>query len=278
MKTRLLIALMFICSISFGQNVTGNYVRSRTVYYTDTTYIPTGTEPEGTSYWDSSDSMVKTVLKNREIYEWGKLQGLINVANKEADSTGQTIFWDGDSSYFDVGFLGINSIEHLRDTLESHLGSINANTQAIKDTASQIRADISTNEKDSIYDANSAQWLLNGDTIPEITSTGLTSVEYDNLQSDLTGNTVNNTVTWDIDGSGIITSAISSSGTVAFTNPRVNKTVCVVLTISSGATLTWPASAKILAGSATLADGTFYVYMHCISSTLYTVSITQEGE
>lgn len=107
-----------------------------------TGYIPTGTEPEGTSYWDSSDSTVKTVLKNREIYEWGKLQGLINVANKEADSTGQTIFWDGDSSYFDVGFLGINSIEHLRDTLESHLGSINANTQAIKDTASQIRADI----------------------------------------------------------------------------------------------------------------------------------------
>jgi hypothetical protein len=79
MKTRLLIALMFVCSISFGQNVTGNYVRSRTVYYSDTTYTPTGTEPTGTSYWDKEEGSFSDVLEN----------GVIGQRYKEIFATGQ---------------------------------------------------------------------------------------------------------------------------------------------------------------------------------------------
>lgn len=125
----------------------------------------------------------------------------------------------------------------------------------------------------TLENGNSVSWKDSVGT----SGSGLTSVEYDNLETDLTGNTTNNTVTWDIDGSGIITCSLSSSGTIVFSNPKVNKYLCVVLTLSSGATLTWPASAKILDGSATLGDGTFYVYIHCISSSLYIVSITKEA-
>lgn len=101
-------------------------------------------------------------------------------------------------------------------------------------------------------------------------------VDYANLDETLKQNTTNSTLTWDVSGSGIITCSRSSSGTVAFSNPQVNKYFCVVLTLISGATITWPSSAKILAGSATLGDGTFYIYIHCISSSIYTVSITSE--
>ncbi len=131
---------------------------------------------------------------------------------------------------------------------------------------------------DSIYDANSAQWLHNGDTIPEISvGGGLTSVEYDNLETDLIGTVTNNTWTWNVDGAPVIYCSMSSSGTVSFSNPRVNKFFMVRLTLSSGATPTWPASAEIQDGSATLADGTFNVYIHCVSSSIYIVSITKEA-
>lgn len=67
MKNRLLILLMFFSTVSIGQNVVGNYVKTRTVFYSDTTYTPTGTEPIGTSYWDETNKTFSDVLGNNVI-------------------------------------------------------------------------------------------------------------------------------------------------------------------------------------------------------------------
>ncbi|MDH5524535.1 MAG: hypothetical protein OEY01_11165 [Desulfobulbaceae bacterium] len=100
-------------------------------------------------------------------------------------------------------------------------------------------------------------------------------IEYANLSVNLTDSLVNNTLTWDISGKPLIY-CTPSTGTVAFSNPQVNKSITIILTLSS-ATLTWPATAKILDGSATLADGTFFIYIHCISTSIFTISITKEA-
>jgi hypothetical protein len=146
-------------------------------------------------------------------------------------------------------------------------------------TYTQMRGEIS----DSIAGLSSG-----GDGITaltgEVTASGTGSVaatvadnviDYGNVDETLKSSTTNNTLTWDFSANGIIF-CTPSSGTVSFSNYQVNKSITVVLTLS-GATISWPASAKILDGSATLEDGTFYVYIHCISSSIFTVSITKEA-
>lgn len=146
-------------------------------------------------------------------------------------------------------------------------------------TYTQMRGEIS----DSITGLSSGG---NGITAltGEVTASGTGSVvatvsdnviDYGNVDETLKSSTTNNTLTWDISANGIIF-CTPSSGTVSFSNYQVNKSITVVLTLS-GATISWPASAKILEGSATLEDGTFYVYIHCISSSIFTVSITKEA-
>lgn len=135
--------------------------------------------------------------------------------------------------------------------------------------------------KEEITEADTTRWGETKTHTGEVTGSDILTVadgviDYANIDSTLTDSITNNTLAWDISSSGIIY-CTPSTGTVSFSNPQVNKSITVVLTLSGGATLTWPSTAKILDGSATLGDGTFYVYIHCISDTIYTVSITKEA-
>lgn len=102
-------------------------------------------------------------------------------------------------------------------------------------------------------------------------------VDYDNLDETLKQSVVENGDTWDFSGSGVIVAARSANVTLIFDNKTVNKYLAVKLTLSSSAVITWPAEAIILDGSATLEDGIFYIYLHCVATDEVTVSITKEA-
>ena len=51
----------------------------------------------------------------------------------------------------------------------------------------------------------------------------------------------------------------------------------VVLTITSFTSLSVPAEIHVLNGSADFADGTFYLYIHCIGTNNFTMTIIQEA-
>jgi len=103
------------------------------------------------------------------------------------------------------------------------------------------------------------------------------AITYSKVAVNLTDTIVDNDLSWDFSGKPIIYSAVTGGGTIAISNAQVNKTICVVLTISSFTSVTVPAAIKTLAGSADFADGTFYLYIHCIGTNLFTMSVIQEA-
>lgn len=100
-------------------------------------------------------------------------------------------------------------------------------------------------------------------------------VDYGNVATTLTDTIVDNDLSWDFSGKPIIYSSVTGGGTIAITNAQVNKTICVVLTISSFTSVTVPSEIVTLNGSADFADGSFYIYIHCIGTNLFTMSVTQ---
>jgi len=101
-------------------------------------------------------------------------------------------------------------------------------------------------------------------------------VAYSNVSDSLKASATDNDLDWDFAAKGIYIASKAVNDTITFSNLQVNKCLKAKLTISSGAVITWPAIVKILDGSATLGDGTFYVYMDCWASNEVVVSITKE--
>jgi hypothetical protein len=103
-------------------------------------------------------------------------------------------------------------------------------------------------------------------------------VDYANVDETLKDTIVDNDVSWDMSAHSIVYSAVSGAiGTIAISNAQVNKTMLVVLAITSFTSLTVPAEIHVLNGSATFADGTFYLYIHCIGTNNFTMTIIQEA-
>lgn len=205
-------------------------------------------------------------------YGWGN-HALANYLT-QVDTTATNIV-DANWRAYIANHTGLGTVV---TSVNTQTGDVVLNTSHISEVTNlyYTEARVAAN---SAVAANTAK-VTNATHTGEVTgSTTLTIadnvVAYSNVSDSLKSSATNNTLTWDISANGIIY-CTPSTGTVSFTNEQVNKTLCVVLTLSS-ATITWPATAKILDGSATLADGTFYVYIHCISSTIFTVSITKEA-
>jgi len=93
------------------------------------------------------------------------------------------------------------------------------------------------------------------------------SVTYTKLASGLVSSVSSNTGAYDFSTSGIVIVALSTNTSITFTNLQLNKTLKMKLTISGGATITFPAYCIKMTGSQTLGDGTFYLYFDCWNAT-----------
>nr|WP_319266065.1 hypothetical protein [uncultured Draconibacterium sp.] len=102
------------------------------------------------------------------------------------------------------------------------------------------------------------------------------SVGYAEVGTELKQSVTNNTLAWDLAGSGIIFSAVSSTGTISFTDYDIAKSTIIRLTISGGADISWPSTAKIQEGSKALGDGTFNIVVTPLSSTIFIVTISKD--
>lgn len=152
--------------------------------------------------------------------------------------------------------LGVNSITSSRisdfDTEVSNNTSVTANTAKVTNATH-------TGE-------------VTGSTALTVSSS---VIDYDNVATDLKGSITDNDLAWDYDAAGIVYSSITGGGTIALTNGQINKTLLVVLTVSSFTSITIPAEIHVLGGTIE-ADGTYYLYLHCIGTNNYTLSIQTE--
>jgi hypothetical protein len=96
---------------------------------------------------------------------------------------------------------------------------------------------------------------------------GSASVDYTKIAVGMTQSTSSNAGAYDFSTSGIYVVALAATTGVTFSNLQQNKTLKMKLTISAGATITFPTYCKKMAGSQTLGDGTFYLYFDCWNST-----------
>lgn len=86
-------------------------------------------------------------------------------------------------------------------------------------------------------------------------------VDYGNVAATLKGAVTDNDGAWDYSVAGVINAAISTNTTVTFSNLQLNKQLKIRLTLSAGATITWPAYVTVQ--GAELGDGTFKLYADC---------------
>jgi hypothetical protein len=93
------------------------------------------------------------------------------------------------------------------------------------------------------------------------------SVTYAKLGTGFKNAITDNDGAFDFSTAGIITANISGTTTISFTNLQRNKTLKVKLVITNSPTINFPSYAVKLAGSQTLANGTFYLYFDCWEST-----------
>ena len=120
---------------------------------------------------------------------------------------------------------------------------------------------------------------LNGQgTSPDPLRVADDAIGYTKVATALKDTLVDNDLSWDFSEAGIIYSTVTGGGTLALSNGQINKTLTVVLTISSFTSVTIPAYIHKLAGSVDIdADGVYYLDFHCIGTNLYRLSITKEA-
>ena len=218
----------------------------------------------GTQYW-LAENLAETEYRNGDPIpivtdntEWAAL------------SSGARCSYDNDES------IALTTVDYLTTEVDGSITNelitsvaYSSDTLTITEAGTEHKVEIAV---------GSTEVTLTG----EVTGTGTgtvstivadNTIDYANVDETLKDSLVNNTLAWDMSSAGIIY-CTPSTGTVSFTNKQKNKQVVVVLTLSS-ATITWPTEAKILDGSATLGDGTFFVFIQCISDTIVLVSITK---
>lgn len=89
-------------------------------------------------------------------------------------------------------------------------------------------------------------------------------VDYAKVSSELAGQITDNDGVWDWSAAGLINAAISTNTTVTFSNLQIVKQLRIHLTLSAGATITWPAYVTVQGDE--LGDGSFKLYADCWNS------------
>ena len=163
------------------------------------------------------------------------------------------------------------TLTQMRSEFSDSIVGIRDSLTLAFDSIAEVRSDVNVNTAK----------VTNATHTGEVTgATSLTIadnvVAYSNVSDSLKGSATDDDLDWDFAASGIYVASKAVNDTITFSNLQVNKTLKAKLTISSSAVITWPASVKILNGSATLGDGTFYIYMDCWASDEVIVSITKE--
>lgn len=112
--------------------------------------------------------------------------------------------------------------------------------------------------------------ILSGDvtTSGQVATIANNIIDYARIANNLKSSLSSNTGAYDFSANGIIVAALSTTTGVTFSNLQQNKTLKMKLTISGGATITFPAYCIKMAGSQTLGDGTFYLYFDCWNATV----------
>ena len=107
---------------------------------------------------------------------------------------------------------------------------------------------------------------------------GNLKISYSDVGGELVGSVISNSLIWDISASPIRYCNNPGSGNINFTNAQINKSITVILNLTVSRTINWPSNAIILDGaeSITGVTGIYYIYIHCISSDMYIVSVNKE--
>ena len=128
-----------------------------------------------------------------------------------------------------------------------------------------IREDMASGGDGWGTDVVSTDTTLDGDgTALDVLGVADNAISYALVSDSLKGGITDNDGAWDYSVAGVINAAISSNTTVTFSNLQLNKQLKIRLTLSSGATITWPAYVTVQ--GAELSDGTFKLYADCWGS------------
>jgi len=194
-----------------------------------------------------------------------------NTGDQHLIFNNDTLSLSGDTTKVFIGGGGEQVIDTFSISGNNIRISISGDGEAFKSV------DVSTT---TAVAANTAK-VTNATHTGEVTgATSLTIadnvVDYGNVAVTLKDTIVDNDLSWDYSAHSIVYSTITGGGTIALTNGQINKTVLVVLTVSSFTAITVPANITVLSGSATFGNGVFYLYLHCIGTNSYLMSIIQE--
>lgn len=163
----------------------------------------------------------------------------------------------------------INGAPGTADTLLELFNEIQNNDSAIDALNSAIANKTNTNGS-NISDAAAFRTALGLQALAILATVGAAQIDngaigYDKVASDLKDINVlaTNTANWSFTGYGINEVTINTNITVAFINLLLNKSIAVTLTVTNGASVTWPAMVGTPVGDSIDSDGVYDIYCHC---------------
>lgn len=294
-KLLIIISLLVLSVVSYSQRVTDTnklIVRDSAIFNNEALKITAATNGQtlqriagrwvnGNGQFIDTIQIIEDMLQI-SLYNDKKAMQSVGLASY-IDDVGLTVFVNGEEKEVEIKQINFQADTSLNiENNGYHSYKFGVDLDYLQDTL-QTGVDvwIDGDEKEvKIYQLNFVS-----DATTEITNSGVHAfkfkvaddgISYTQVATDLKGSTTDNDLAWDFSANGIVTATVSSSGSVSFSNLQVNKCLKAKLIISAGAVITWPASVKILNGSETLGDGTFYCYMDCWGSNEVLVSIVKE--